>query len=301
MLFKTIVILFYFLLLNINGQERDLKIVKILDANLFQTEDSLQVQMADMRVPSIHSGDSTQIEMAKKAIEFANIHLLNLTSRFVASPKNKCSEDGIISGHLFRKYPLEDTNINAKYLEQGFAVYLPCDTLFMEEYRTASEKAMDRRKGFWAASPIARPPDYFNRFRASFLIVPDIFVADSFLPIIGLNYRWSDLYSVLGSSAVQLNLSAEAGTFFYIYFPYGNLGAEFRFAPFYLRAHYNVLLPFPGGSYTLENGFGLTNFYGFDAGIMMPISKRTGIEFEVSSKMSGSFNIVLFTISLVSY
>ncbi len=283
------------------AQERDLKIVEILDANLFKTEDSLLIRMVNLRVPSISDQDSIKSEQAIKIIKFAELHLLNRTSRFIISPKKKCSENPIQSGHLFRKYPLANTNINEKYIEKGYAFYLPCDTMFMDVYSMVAERALEKKAGLWSAPIVKRKPDYFNRFRTTSWHFRKQLEADDFVPIIGFNYRWSDIYSFVDYKSVNLNLSAETGAFFFLVLPYANLGVELRSSPFYVRAHYDLLVPFPFMFFTPGNEWLSYPFYGYDAGIMIPFTNRTGFELEVNLKHLGGDLRTFFSISFVAY
>ncbi|KAA3610477.1 MAG: hypothetical protein D8M58_05300 [Calditrichaeota bacterium] len=270
-------IVFFFLWIgftNLFAQEREVKIIEVLDANLFLTEDSLQIKMVNLNVPSINDLDSARSELAANIIKFARIQLEKRTSGFIPSYKNSCSDNSIQCGHLFRKYPLGDRNINTTYLENGYAVYLPCDTLFMDEYREASERAIKNKKGTWALTRIARKPNYFNRFRATNWQHSSFYEnsRDSFFPIIGFNYRWSELYNLAEFNSSKINISAEAGTFLYFMLPYANIGSEIRFKRFYIRGHYDVLLPF--FYFVPSDRFESFDFYGLDVGVMIPMFKR---------------------------
>ncbi len=295
---KFFLFLFLIFFTGLFAQERDLKIVEILDANLFRTEDSLLIRMVNLRVPSVSDQDSVKSEQAIKIIKFAELHLLNRTSRFIISPKNKCSENPIQSGHLFRKYPLANTNINEKYIEKGYAFYLPCDTMFMDVYSMVAERALEKKAGLWSAPIVKRKPDYFNRFRTTLWYIPEMYEMELF-PIIGFNYRWSNLYPIVDYQSLHLNLSAEVGTFFYFAVPYTNIGNEICFKNVYLRGHYNVVLPF----FMLlpQNRISTLDFFGFDVGIKIPLSKNTGLEIEFNLKRSNEWELKFLSISLTNY
>jgi len=298
MYLKIFIILSFTSITNLLAQDKDVKIIEILDANLFKTEDSVLIRMSNLKVPSLSDPDSARRDLAKKIIKYADLHLLDRTSRFIVSPKKSCSEKSIQSGHLFRKYPLSETNINEAFLEKGYAVYLPCDTLFMDDYSQASEKAITKKKGFWSPIREIKKPDYFNRLRGTIWHYQPALENDNYFPIFGFNYRWSNLYPLVEYNSTNLNLSAEAGTFILFFLPYVNLGSEFRYKKFYVRGHYDVLLPIFIGADGRSNAF---DFYGFDAGFIISIGKRSGIEIEVNLKNVNKDTYTLMSISFVSY
>jgi len=219
--------------------------------------------------------------------------------RFEESYKNSCTEEPGKTGHLFRVYPLSDKSINELYLEKGYAIYSPCDTLYMDAYRTANLVSINKRLGIWKANKFVEKPDMFNRFRLSFLIIEELYDSHSlFPPLFGLNYRWSDVIKLVDYEAFNLNASVEAGTFVYFALPYGNFGAEARFHNFYLRGHYDALLPI---FFFLDaKDFDSVYFWGIDIGIIVPFGRK-GIELEYNIKTRDGFYFNYFTISFAAY
>jgi hypothetical protein len=273
---------------------QDVKITEILDANLFRTEDSLLIRMVNLNVPSITDEDSSRRALAHKIIEYADLHLHKRSARFIISPKKSCQENSVQSGHLFRKYPLSYSNMNEKYLEAGYAVYLACDTLFMDDYRMASEKAIKKKAGVWSPVRVEKKADYLNRLRVSFWYYHLAYDVERYVPLFGVNYRWSDLYSLVDNKPFNINLSAETGTYIFIFIPYANLGGEIRYKNFYLRGHYDILFPVLG---SLDDEVDSIGFFGFDAGLLIPFGKRSGLEIEYNFKVLNEDTIPLLSLS----
>lgn len=299
-LLKKIFIPVLFLLLVQLVNAQNIRIQEIIDANLFLTEDSMLVSMANLNVPSIHDADTVRKDLAKKIMDYARLHLRGYSCRFIPSAQ-KCRVNAGQSGHLFRKYPLSDLNMNAQYLEKGYAVYLPCDTLFMQEYSSSSQKAIENRLGLWEPLKSAVPPDYFNRMRLTNWLLMFQFELDNYFPIFGMNYRWSDIFSFYRTEnkAFSVNLSGEAGTMLFFMLPYGNIGPEIRFKRLYIRGSYNMLLPIIWVFEAEE--LHAYDFWGLDVGFQIPIGSSAGIEIEYNVKRINKHSLRIFSISFATY
>jgi len=286
----------FFLTLTILSAQ-EISIAEIIDANLFRTEDSTLISMVDLEVPSIKDEDSSRIYIAEKAIKLAKINLLQKNIRFEATYKNSCNGNDIRQGHLFRIYPLSEQSINRLYLEKGYAVYVPCDTSYMNIYREAGISSMKSNRGVWGQY-MQSNPDMFNRFRFSFLLVEEYIKRNAFPPLFGINYRWSDLISIVDRDAFHLNASAETGTLVYVFLPYFNIGSEIRYENFYGRFHYDGIIPF----YFL-NGYNPESFdfWGFDIGFIIDLKNNRGIEIEFNSKRKDNFFLNFISISFATY
>ena len=256
--------------------------------------------MANLEVPSLTDEDSSRSELAKKIIKLAKTQLLKNNLRFEKTTKNSCMVESISKGHLFRVYPLNEKSINELYLEKGYAIYSPCDTLYMDEYREANSFSMNKRVGIWKPVSKNYKPDMFNRFRFSLLIVEQYFEEESFVPpLFGLNYRWSDLITIVKQNSFSLNASIETGTFVYFALPYANFGAEARYKNFYVRTHYDVLLPF--FLFYDPDDLDTFRFWGFDMGFIIPVGSRQGIEIEYNIKSKDGFEFFYISVSFAAY
>lgn len=277
-MYSVLSILFLILFLLANpAQTQTFEIIEILDSNLFKTEDSMLISMVNLETPSLSDDDSSRQALAELAVKYARINLLNHKCRFEAAAKSSCSETDIQKGHLYRSYPLSEDLINLRYIENGYALYVPCDTMFMAEYGKAAIDAIDSKRGIFKPNYPVQKPDYFNRLRTSWWLFYLETDDPPKFPIVGFNYRWSDLISIYNSEIIAFNISAEVGTFVYFFLPYANIGTEIRDNRFYLRGNYNAVLPF---IIFYPDNIDSLDFWGLDIGFMIPIGKRSGIELE---------------------
>ena len=272
---------------------QELKIIEVLDANLFRIKDSTLIALVNLDVPSINDSDSIRAELAQTIIKYAKIQFMGYSIRFEKSTIKCSSNDNISFGHVFKIYPLSEKNISASYLENGYAVYLPCDSFYMELYTNSAKKGMFNKKGIWKTQNVQRPVNYFNRMRVS-LILFEKLIENDFIPIFGFNYRWSDIYPFIKDVDYRLSLSGEVGTFIYFYLPYANIGSEFRIKNFYARVNYNIILPIFAKSKALT-------FIGYDFGFYVPFGKRSGLEFELNIKEITKDPLLFYTITFPIY
>ena len=124
------------------------EIVEILDTNLFMTEDSILIKMANIKVPSKYDTVSSRENLVKNILEFNRIHLKKESVRLI-SARGSCAGDGVQPVHLFKIYPLSEQNINSRFLENGYASYEQCDTLFTQAYSNARQYAVDKKLGIY--------------------------------------------------------------------------------------------------------------------------------------------------------
>jgi len=278
---------------------QEIRIAEIVDANLFLTNDSVFVSMADMEVPSIHDTDSARVELAENIVSFAKKEFKGYSIRFEKSAE-KCNEGKIAKGHFFKIYPLSEVNINTKYLEYGYGAYLPCDTLHLTEYSKSAKKAMEDSKGVWRLGKKTGPRNPFNRLRLSLWLTEyHLRNRTLFPPVMGINYRWSDIFSFIKYNGMNLSLTGEMGTYAYFYFPYAAMGTEMRYKNIYIRGHYNYLLPY---LLIRNNAIYSYNFWGYDLGFYIPVSKGGSvIELEFNSRFKDKFLIHLISINFTGY
>lgn len=291
---KTLFILFLSTLLS----AQETRIIEVLDANLFRTEDSTLISMVNLDVPSINDPDSLRAALAKNIVTFAKHEFRMFNVRFEKTVR-KCSQQEITYGHIFKIFTFSDKNMNATYLKNGYAVYLPCDTSYMELYTDSAKKGMETKKGIWKTHLVQRPVNYFNRFRLTWMIFPKRDLFYTRIPLLGFNYRWSDLYTIYKNANSRLSLSTEVGTIIYI-IPNANFGGEFRFKYFYIRAHYSLFRFFYGDRILRVKN--ITRAGGYDLGFYIPIGKRNGLEFEINIQNGIIFDqYYFFTLNIPFY
>jgi hypothetical protein len=169
----------------------------------------------------------------------------------------------------------------------------------MDEYVSASQRALEHQQGIWRPIRVSKKVDPFNRLRLTNWLLQLEYEVKEYIPIIGINYRWSDLFSFYKTPKFSASLSAETGTFVYFMLPYANLGAELRYNIFYVRGHYDALLPLLW--FSDDDDIETHDFYGLDAGIQIPLSKHAGIELEYNFKGKDKFSVNLMSISFSAF
>ena len=96
-----------------------MKIIEILDSNLFKLENEQIIKLANVASPSINDPDSLLNYLARHIKLYAVKKFLNQDFIIEPSPKSK-RDVKIISAHLIQKFPFQNKNINENYLKKGF-------------------------------------------------------------------------------------------------------------------------------------------------------------------------------------
>ncbi len=293
-------ICFHFLLISFSVSpafqllpDREIKIMEVRDANLFFTEDSQYISLANIHTPSIEDKDSLKRARAREIIKFARKQLPAWPMRFAPSPQANCGRDSVTAGHLYKIYPLSQLYINALFLEKGLGFYLPCDTLHKGILFAAAQKAIENRRGVWKEVQES-PANLMRRIRGTVWLYPVFNPDNKYIPVFGFNYRWSDLIRLYRKKSFYTNLTAEAGTFVFFYFPYLQAGLETGYGNLYLRLNYGSTFPL---ALREERGSTLT-FYGLDVGFRFHVGK-SWLELEYNMNHTKDFQLDLFTLSFI--
>ena len=271
----------------------EIKIIKVADANLFLTSDSQWVKLADVVTNYIHGGDSIMQADAGKAVRWAEKNLKNWPMTMIVS--GGCVGDTVIPVHLYKKYPLTQFYINAFWLEKGWGVYAPCDTMEEERLKAAAVRAQNERRGFWKPRRITGYNPY-SRLRLSLWGNRDLLQEFKFPPPIGIGYRNSEFIKLYTSSdkSFYFNGSIQTGSYFYTMLWYLNMGPEMGFKQYYMRGYYGTLIY---GS--LQEGIlGATGYYGLDAGFRTPVYKGVQWEFEFNMGVLQDIRIYVLSITM---
>ncbi|MHB2153293.1 thermonuclease family protein [Calditrichota bacterium GD2] len=126
-----------------------IKIVKILDTNLFLLQDGRKISLANLQMPSKADTNQARQAIAQKILAYEHQHLLKYDLIMEPSPAADSTMQ-IIPVHLFQKLPLSKVNFNKELLKLGYAFYVPVDSLYHEEYEWAARKAQKLKRPLWA-------------------------------------------------------------------------------------------------------------------------------------------------------
>lgn len=125
------------------------RVVKIVDSNLFQTEDGEFIRLANVTTPSIHDSNLVKHKFAAYIIKYAQKKLLSVDLHVekvqmlmpVKSPQ---------SVHLFYKFAIRTQWFNKIYLEKGFGKFTSTDdSLYFKKYKKAAQIAKKKKRGVW--------------------------------------------------------------------------------------------------------------------------------------------------------
>ena len=252
------------------------KIVEIVDCNLFRTNDGAMIKLANIESPSISGNDSIKPSIKRKILKYAKTNMINF--RLYMEIVDSTQE--IYKAHLFRKDGLSMLSFNEQYLKMGYGAYIeyPIST-YSNRYAECADAAIKKRIGIYDD----RPEDYsitrnsiWGRFRFAggcFAYAEDE-NETSLFPIIGPNYRISKLFTIKKSNQSYLNMSCEIGSNL-IVMNYLKFGPELGKTDVYFMSfnYCYLILPF-------ENFFDLyaLPFWNLSIGVNVP---KTTIEIEV--------------------
>ncbi|MBI3125321.1 MAG: thermonuclease family protein [Ignavibacteriales bacterium] len=97
------------------------KVVEILDANLFRLEDGRKIKLAGIDVPQQSISYNALKEIANEAIELSSVQLKNHRFKLQVLSENKDYQ----LVFLIKEYPLETLNMSVRFLERGMGKYFP--------------------------------------------------------------------------------------------------------------------------------------------------------------------------------
>ena len=125
-----------------------IKIVKILDTNLFLLEDGRQISLANLKMPSKNDTSKVQQSIAKRILIYEKQHFLNRDLEMERSPAANQQKQPI-PVHLFQSFLFNKINFNKELLNKGYAFYQPIDSLYKEEYERAARQARAAHRAVW--------------------------------------------------------------------------------------------------------------------------------------------------------
>ncbi len=142
----ALVIIFLIAVQSISGQS--FRVVKIHDSNLFELEDGRMVKLAGIDSPQLNNPIPLFAETAKEAVSYYKEIMLR-RNVIVKSVSMKDSKDYEIV-YLWFKYPLEDLDLNQRFLEKGFGKFVNnVDSSKKVVFIEAEKYAADNYNGIW--------------------------------------------------------------------------------------------------------------------------------------------------------
>ncbi len=136
------------LLIASSPQLQKVKIVKIIDTNRFQLEDGRLISLANLQIPSVTDTNKFSKALTSDILQYERKYFLNRVFWILPSPEAP-SDSTVLPVHLIQKFLFNQINYNQLFLEQGFAIYKPIDSLYQSIYLQAEKKARAADKGIW--------------------------------------------------------------------------------------------------------------------------------------------------------
>jgi endonuclease YncB( thermonuclease family) len=127
----------------------DVKIVKVLDSNLFEIKGGMRIRLANVDAPSISDSLKRLSSFAYNIKSYAERQLLgrSISAQFIQGWDNGNEPFPV---HLIQHFPLKTVSYNKLYLERGFGKYVnEGDTSYIQEYLAAEETAKRYKRGVW--------------------------------------------------------------------------------------------------------------------------------------------------------
>lgn len=118
------------------------KIIRILDANLFKTANGTIISLANVKTISIYDSDSLRRKFAQKVFAYAQKTLLNQELSEEVIAKN----DSVKTVHLWKKMLFFNESVNTTFLKRGYGYFDPNPAnKYSKKCKASSEMA--RRNG----------------------------------------------------------------------------------------------------------------------------------------------------------
>jgi endonuclease YncB( thermonuclease family) len=98
------------------------KVVKILDSNLFELDDGRKIKLAGIDAPQLNNPIPLFAETADAAVAYYKESLLRRSVALQTISKMDSKNYELV--YLWLKYPLEDIDLNQRFLERGFGKFI---------------------------------------------------------------------------------------------------------------------------------------------------------------------------------
>ncbi|MCU7491965.1 MAG: hypothetical protein HF312_10745 [Ignavibacteria bacterium] len=146
---KVLSLFLLVLILCTYSQAQTAKIKKIIDSNLFETDDGRVIKLAGLDVPNLNHPDRYLRSVADKAYVYARSVFLNRTFNISSlAPRDSARDYELVI--MQKKYPLGLLDYNKEFLSQGFGRFTgSVSKAFYNEYRDAEQEALAHERGIW--------------------------------------------------------------------------------------------------------------------------------------------------------
>ncbi len=144
--FILVIFLLFLFIQSVSAQS--VKIVKILDSNLFELEDGRKVKLAGIDSPQLNNPIPLFAETANYAVAYYKSTLLRRS--VILQTISKVNNKNYELVYLWLEYPLEDLDFNQRILERGFGKFINnVDSTKTDVLIEAEKYAAANNEGIW--------------------------------------------------------------------------------------------------------------------------------------------------------
>ena len=124
------------------------KVVKILDANLFELKDGRIVKLAGIDAPGISHPSKFYRDAANEAMAYSTTNLLGRTVSIELISNVPGKDYELV--FIYKEYILERLNLSTRFLLYGYAkCYNNIDSIYNEEFQNCQQTAIEKQRGIW--------------------------------------------------------------------------------------------------------------------------------------------------------
>ncbi len=145
---RTLTALIVLLIFAYSIKAQSVKIIKILDSNLFELEDGRKIKLAGIDAPQLNNPIPLFAETANQALAYHKETILR--RRVVVQSISKADSNKYEFVYLWLEFPLENLDLNQRFLERGFGKFINnVDSTKTASLLNAEKYAKDNNEGIW--------------------------------------------------------------------------------------------------------------------------------------------------------
>lgn len=146
------------LILSVSMVADRVKIKRVLDSNLFETNAGQQIRLVNIEAPSISEPNPQTRALAFKIKRYAEDQFLH-QSLDVEYIKSHDTPAGVQFMLMWKQYPLRRVDFNQRYLEQGYGKLVHHSIApIPQKYLDAEQMAKSKKRGVWNQYWYTPPP-----------------------------------------------------------------------------------------------------------------------------------------------
>ncbi len=230
-----------------------LKVVKILDTNLFLLNNGHVAKLYNIETYSLNDPDSIKRSFAQNTMELMQKTLFN--NNRLSIEKVGETNEGVWLVRAWEVFPLQKELINLRILKLGYAKFVPeiadQDTA---RFKEAAMKAQKKKRGLWGLRtyPKEWPSNYFYGTSGA-ILNNSSGIGWLYIPNFTVGYHLGNLISFYKNKNDFVSLSADFGASFLLFFPTLTIGPEVQFKKLNIQTHFGILLPVWIGHFSIDN------------------------------------------------